>query len=280
MRVPLEQGYQQVFRTVRGFFGPARDDSHRRLLTARTFVLEQSIFWLPTWLPRYSIGDFDRVRDRLFEILAGGIVAPGQAWAPATPRADRETTGEPGRASFLRAATRLINRRGYRGASVDRIASELGVTKGSFYHHLEAKDDLVVACFRESFARIADAHRTAQALDGSEWRRLSSVIAALLDIQFSGERPLLRTAAVQTLPLDLRVDVVERSDRLALSIAGTLVDGIREGSIRPIDPSIAGQVVVAAINAAEEMQSWAAHYPRADAIATYASVLANGMLAS
>ncbi|MDN8891457.1 helix-turn-helix domain-containing protein, partial [Staphylococcus aureus] len=52
---------------------------------------------------------------------------------------------------FLQAATRLINERGYRGASVERIASELNVTKGSFYHHLEAKDDLVLACFRRSF---------------------------------------------------------------------------------------------------------------------------------
>lgn len=282
VRVPLERAYQQVFRTVRGFFGPIRDDAHRRLLTVRTFLLEGSIFWLPTWLPRYSIGDFDRVHARLYDILAHGIVAAGQPWAPANPPAqdDDAGDGEAGRTSFLRAATRLINRRGYRGASVDRIASELSVTKGSFYHHLEKKDDLVVACFRESFSRIAAAHRTAQALEGSEWHRLSSVIAALLDIQFGGDRPLLRTAALQALPAELRLDVVERSNRLALSIAGTLVDGIREGSIRPVDPAIASQVVVAALNAAEEMHGWAAHYPREEAIATYAAVLSHGLLAS
>ena len=62
--------------------------------------------------------------------------------------------------AFLLAATRLINELGYRGASVQRIASELNVTKGSFYHHLDAKDDLVAACYRRSFDRIAARNST------------------------------------------------------------------------------------------------------------------------
>ena len=37
-------------------------------------------------------------------------------------------------------------------SQVDEIAAELGVSTGSFYHHLDNKDDLVVACFRRSFA--------------------------------------------------------------------------------------------------------------------------------
>ena len=71
--------------------------------------------------------------------------------------------GEPGREAFLLAATRLINQLGYRGASVQRIASELNVTKGSFYHHLDAKDDLVAACYRRSFDTITAAQQLADA---------------------------------------------------------------------------------------------------------------------
>jgi tetratricopeptide (TPR) repeat protein len=51
------------------------------------------------------------------------------------------------RATFLTAATRLINQRGYRGASVDKISQQLNVTKGSFYHHHETKEELIGACF-------------------------------------------------------------------------------------------------------------------------------------
>ncbi len=53
--------------------------------------------------------------------------------------------------TFLIAATRLINERGYRGASVEKISERLNVTKGSFYYHHDTKDDLVVACFKRSF---------------------------------------------------------------------------------------------------------------------------------
>jgi AcrR family transcriptional regulator len=59
------------------------------------------------------------------------------------------------RGEFLRMATLTINQRGYKGASVHRIASGLNVTKGSFYHHNEAKDDLVLACFEHGNERIA-----------------------------------------------------------------------------------------------------------------------------
>ena len=61
--------------------------------------------------------------------------------------------------SFLMAASRQINEHGYRGASVDRISAALNVTKGAFYHHNEAKDDLVAACFRRSFGIAREAQQ-------------------------------------------------------------------------------------------------------------------------
>ena len=49
------------------------------------------------------------------------------------------------RETILLAATRLINSRGYRGASVNKISEALNVTKSSFYNHNDAKDDLDLA---------------------------------------------------------------------------------------------------------------------------------------
>src|SRR3546814_10036052 len=89
------------------------------------------------------------------EVFAHGIAASGEQWAPDLIDLEHDQA-EPGREQFLRAATRLINELGYRGASVQRIASELNVTKGSFYHHLDAKDDLAPACYKRSFDKIPD----------------------------------------------------------------------------------------------------------------------------
>jgi AcrR family transcriptional regulator len=281
VRAPLEKHYQAVFRLIRGYFGAYGDDPARKaLLTARAHMLTEVTFWLPVWVNRYSVSDFDRVRARLFELLAHGIAPAGAAWAPDSV-GDLDMSDDAGAdgsgPAFLRAATRLINERGYRGASVDRIVAELKVTKGSFYHHLDAKDDLVLECFRRSYARVSRAQRLGDATGGDQWHRLSTAIATLLDVQFAGDWPLLRTTALLALPGDLRERVVESSNRMALRFAGTLVDGISEGSIRPIDPMIASQVVMATLNAAYDLRRWASAMPRDCAVRLYASTLATGL---
>jgi AcrR family transcriptional regulator len=277
-RGELTRRYSTVFRAVRDFFGPAEDTGHRALQTARTQALMENVFWLPIWLNRYSIGDYDRARRRLYEVFERGLAPDGAPWTPTPLEIDAgEPPLEPGRQAFLRAATRLISERGYRGASVERIALELKVTKGSFYHHMDAKDDLVLECFARSYERVSQAQRAADGVEGRQWLKLSSAIAALLDIQFAGEWPLLRTTALQTLPTDVRSDVVDRSDRMALRFAGTLADGITEGSIRAVDPMIASQAIMATLNAAYELQNWATTWSREEAVALYASTLAYGL---
>lgn len=280
VRGELERHYQAIFRRLRDFFGAVGEGDRKALLTARAHMLTEVTFWLPAWLNRYSISDFGRVQARLFELLTHGIAPAGGSWTPTAPAAldpPVEEHPETGREAFLRAATRLINDLGYRGASVDRIVAELKVTKGSFYHHLDAKDDLVLECFRRSYRRVAQAQHLADAAGGTHWQRLSSAIATLLDIQFADAWPLLRTTALHALPTDVRADVVERSNRMALRFAGTLVDGISEGSIRPVDPMIASQVIMATLNAAYDLRHWAERLPRDKAVAFYASTLATGL---
>ena len=277
-RSELTRRYSTIFRGVRDFFGPAEDAGHKALQTARTQALMENVFWLPIWLNRYSISDYDRAQRRLFDVFDRGLAPQAAPWTPAALEIGAgEAALEPGRLAFLRAATRLISERGYRGASVERIALELKVTKGSFYHHMDAKDDLVAECFERSYDRVSQAQRAAELIQGDQWLKLCSAIASLLDIQFAGDWPLLRTTALQTLPADVRPEVVERSNRMALRFAGTLADGIGEGSIRPVDPMIASQAIMATLNAAYELQNWATTWPRPQAVALYASTLAYGL---
>ena len=278
VRAPLTRHYSAIFRRVRDFFGEPQDAAHKALQTARAQALMETVFWLPIWLSRYSLGDYERAQRRMFEVFDHGLAPADAPWAPQPlDLGAPDPTLEPGRANFLRAATRLISERGYRGASVERIALELNVTKGSFYHHMEAKDDLVLECFARSYERVSQAQRAADAAGGDQWTRLSSAIAALLDIQFAGDWPLLRTTALQTLPSDVRPDAVERSNRMALRFAGSLADGISEGSIRAVDPMIASQSIMATLNAANELHNWASTWSRAQAVALYASTLAYGL---
>jgi AcrR family transcriptional regulator len=192
----------------------------------------------------------------MVDIFLNGIAPEGSSWEPVPiPMTKLATRDGPelARETFLLAATRLINRRGYRGASVDKISAELNVTKGSFYHHNEAKDDLVVACFERSFEVMRRAQRLAMELPGNQWEKLSACAAALAEFQLSEHGPLLRTLALTALPEQMRKVMVDHAGRVSDRFASMISDGIAEGSIRPVDPFIAAQVLSATLNACAEL---------------------------
>jgi AcrR family transcriptional regulator len=276
VKARLLAGWRNIFRKTRSLWGAGSTRAETDLHGARAHVLLENTFWLTAWLPRYEVDEYSRVEARLMDVFRGGIAAPGQGWAPELLDLEHDEP-EPGREAFLLAATRLINELGYRGASVQRIASELNVTKGSFYHHLDAKDELVIACYKRSFDIIADAQRLAESHAGSHWERLESTVATLLDYQFSERGPLLRTTALSGLPPRVRTTMIDRSNRIARRFAGMLSDGIAQGSIRPIDPLVASQALMALQNAAFDMRKWASTMPREKAVAFYASTLAFGL---
>ncbi|MDO9249641.1 MAG: TetR/AcrR family transcriptional regulator, partial [Phenylobacterium sp.] len=184
-RTEVFDAFMKLFRKVRSLFDtPDLAWLGRGRRTARTHMLLEQLFWAGAWLPKYDPEDYDRICDRMFDILTGGLAVEGAEWAPApAPLAELAASdgAELGREIFLLAATRLINSRGYKGASVDKISAELNVTKGSFYHHHEAKDDLVVACFDRTFEVMRRVQRLAMSLPGDQWSKLSSAAAALAE---------------------------------------------------------------------------------------------------
>jgi AcrR family transcriptional regulator len=273
----LMAAWREIFRKTRALWGEEPENRRLKdLFGARAHVLLENTFWIPAWIARYDLDQFDRVEARMMDMFRHGIAVPGAKWEPAILDIEHEEV-EPGREAFLRAATRLINELGYRGASVQRIASELNVTKGSFYHHLDAKDDLVIECYKRSFDTITETIQVGENSEGDWWHRLSSIIATLLDVQFSERGPLLRTTALTGLPRHVRQAMIDRSNRIARRYAGMLSDGAAEGSVRPVDAMIVSQSLMALQNAAFDMRKWASAMPRDRAVAMYASTLAFGM---
>jgi TetR/AcrR family transcriptional repressor of nem operon len=59
------------------------------------------------------------------------------------------------RTRLLDAAMRVIREQGYAASSVDEICAAAGVTKGAFFHHFAAKEELAVAA-ADHFAAMAD----------------------------------------------------------------------------------------------------------------------------
>jgi AcrR family transcriptional regulator len=250
--------YRDMFRKVRSLFkAEGFQWLNRRTASARTHMILEQLFWAVAWLPRYEVEDYPRIRDRMFEIFEHGLAGKDADWAPSRLEVETPAAAGPQAASretFLVAATRLINREGYRGASVEKISAALQVTKGSFYHHNEAKDDLVVQCFERTYEIMRRTQSAAMRLPGDQWSKLTTMAAALVDYQNSDRGPLLRTSALSALPEPIRSDMLSQSSRVSDRFAAMISDGVAEGSVRAVDPVIASQMLNATLNAACELR--------------------------
>lgn len=253
-RALAREGYRDMFRRVRDLLqSPELGHLDRTDRTIRTIVLLEQLAWSSSWLGDYDVDLFPRLAARMTDIVTNGMIRTEQTQKPAVMNI-RGIATDLSKENFLVAATRQINAHGYRGASVDRISASLNRTKGAFYHHNEAKDDLVAACFRRSFTIASEAQRQARALPGTERDRLVAVVAGLIRFQLGAEGPLLRASVLSSMPHAYQAEIMSQSDRVSRQVAAMVADAIADGSIRPVDPAVAGALVHAAVNVASDVR--------------------------
>lgn len=277
-REPVIAAYTQMFRHARALFDlPDADPSGRGARNAQAHLLLSWLLWVPAWIHRYDEEDYRGIAERMSDIVLNGLGGGKATWTCFEKPVTLSAPGAGLRESFLRVATRLINEQGYRGASVEKISALLNVTKGSFYHHNENKNDLVLDCFERTFAVIRAAQNQTAMVGVSGWERLGITASSLIRYQLSKEGPLLRSTALYALPEAIRHKTVGRMNRLSDRFAGLVIDGMRDGSIRPVDPVIAGELVNSMINGAAELSSWAPGLTADTAAELYIKPLLSGL---
>lgn len=255
--------YIDLFRSVRSLLaGPELAALGRDARNARAYLLLATVHALPACLQHHEPDEYPRQGRRIADLALHGVFASPASWPTDAERQARQLPEPPPAAddtseAFLRAATELINEQGYRGASVERIAALLDATKGKFYHHHETKHDLVTACFERSFAVQRHYLQAAESAGGTGAGRLVAAAVALVRYQLAERGPLLRASAYSALPDQAhRLAVSRTQQRLSGRMASLLVDGLVDGSIRPLDSALAAEVIGATVNAALELRRW------------------------
>ena len=279
-RERVVQGYVRMFRRVRSLLDTPEmvhlDGTDR---TIRALVLLEQLYWANVWLGDFDLDHFPRLARRMTDCVIHGIVPASAALDPGD--LDLRAAIAPADAakeSFLMAATRQINAHGYRGASVDRISAALNLTKGAFYHHNEAKDELVAACFRRSFGIAREAQRRVADLPGPELQRLAVAVAGLIRFQLGPEGPLLRTSVLSSMPQEHQVEIISQSYKVSRQFSAMIADAVTDGSARPVDPAVAGALLHAAINVASDVRILAIAQD-ADIVGRFVQVLFGGLSA-
>ncbi len=212
------------------------------------------------WLPQSDPADFERLVGDFLDILLNGIAAEPEAWRSAgDPSPERSewsaalVDDESRTADFCRVGSAFFNRKGFRATSLDDIAEELELTKGSFYYHVADKDDLLRQCFTRSLDIMKALQRLAAQQKGNGMQRLWACARQLFEIQAGTLGPLIRFNLIPSLAPPHRPEVMAGLQGVSDGFGAMIEQGIADGSIRPIDPFIAEQVLLSAIDLAAEL---------------------------
>ncbi|NJR80011.1 TetR/AcrR family transcriptional regulator [Sphingomonas corticis] len=271
---PLLNLRGELVEAVRALLGDEERDGRGTLCAHQLLSVLDT---LPTWLEAHTLCEFGRLGERLLDVLESGIgiTFDRDLYLEALPGSVDVTM----RDRFGTAAATVIDQRGYRGASVDRIADELGVSNGSFYHHFTSKDELIEACFDRNSDLLERAHARSDGTAGGEGAGLAMTISSLVALRL-GDGPLLGLDAHLGLPGEMRAEMARRGARETVRLAGRISDAVADGSCRPVDPKVAAHVVEALVDGAAVAPRLVDDPPSETMVALYLDAIRGGLWAN
>lgn len=124
--------------------------------------------------------------------------------AALNPRSARKPKGEghARRAEILAAAERIFVEQGYEGATIRKIADEVGLSSTALYMHFSEKSEILLEICRQAFEALLEANQTIVAEAAAPEERLRRMMQAYVDFGFAN--PNAYRLVYMTRPIELR----------------------------------------------------------------------------
>jgi len=156
----------------------------------------------------------------------------------------RHDPSEKTKSDILATARRLFAEKGFENVNIVDIVSELGMTRGAFYHYFESRDALIYAVIDQMFM---DTNPLAIA---AEQDGLSAVEKLRFALLFSSDSSLdpnsesLRMAMTEiiTNPIILKSEILSQVNTVAPFLEKLLIEGNADGSLSVKYPKQAAQI--------------------------------------
>jgi TetR/AcrR family transcriptional regulator, cholesterol catabolism regulator len=146
------------------------------------------------------------------------------------------TRGEKTALAVRSTAIRLFFIHGYEATTLRRLASEVGITVGSVYNHIESKEDLLYSIMSGVMRDLQDE------MDRVLARRTDPIdalrAAAEFHVKFHARRAeevFIGNSELRRLPPSRRAAVIESRDAYELTFRRILDDGMRTGEFHVTD---------------------------------------------
>jgi AcrR family transcriptional regulator len=172
------------------------------------------------------------------------------------PSAHVETKRKAKRARILESAVRSFAAKGFYGTSMDDIAEELLLTRGSLYYYFRDKEEILALCHEtalEAMLDVTERVRASALPPDQALRRIVVEHARVMVDKFHGTALALQFDALDA---RRRAGVVGVRDAYERSLRDVIAEGVERKVFRPVDPKLAAFAILGAIN-------WMARWYRA-----------------
>jgi len=144
------------------------------------------------------------------------------------------------RSDILKAAAQIFRQKGYHAASMQDIADAVQLQKASLYHHIDSKQDILLAILDMALDLLIDDLQQVVASDYSPEEKIKRAMSGYIErLTEDGDLAAVLLLEYRSLEPELRAQHIQRRDRYENLWRGLIRDGVSAKVFRPVDEDIA-----------------------------------------
>jgi AcrR family transcriptional regulator len=182
-------------------------------------------------------------------------------------------------AEIVAAATRIFREKGYHATSMQDIADAVGLLKGSLYHHISGKQELLLKVFENGMRLAAEMLEEVARTDLPPDEKLRQAITRHIEIiTLNLDQATVSIMEARALKPAQRQRLVAQRDYFDGLLRQILQEGIDAGVFRPVDATLVTFALMG-------MHNWLVLWYREDGrlspkeiAAIFADLVLNGLL--
>jgi TetR/AcrR family transcriptional regulator, cholesterol catabolism regulator len=175
------------------------------------------------------------------------VTTSSRATPPSARRNGRDSTTREG--EILTAAARIFREKGYHGTSVQDIAEAVGLLKGSLYHYIRSKEQLLARLFEGSLGDTIVELESIAARDATATERLRDMVRVyVMSVTANLDAVGIYLREWRSLPAPELARVRARRRAMRRLFEDVIGEGVKRRELSVSDPKIAALAIIGMCN--------------------------------